>query len=70
MPQEKERGTPSVNVRNCANPGKAAYFLLTIHRVRTAFLKLGISLKRHLPDGYQEENIVKVSFSTEIVPLM
>ena len=69
MPQEKERGAPSVNVRNFANPGKAVYSLLTIHRARNAFLKLGVSLERHLSDGYQEENIAKVSFSTENVPL-
>ena len=69
MAKEKERGTPSVNVRNCANPGKAVYFLLTIHRVRPAGLKLGASLERHLPDGYQEKNIAKVNFSTENAPL-
>ena len=70
MPMEKEGGTPSVNVRNCANPGKAVYFLLTIHRVKVASLKLGVSLERHLLDGYREESIAKVSFFTENVPLM
>ena len=69
MPQEKERGIPSVNVRYCANPGKAVYFSLIIHRVRVASLKLGVSQKRHLSDGYLGENIAKVSFAAENVPI-
>ena len=65
---KKERETPSVNVKSCANPGKTVYFLVTIQRPRDAGFMPGVSLNFKCQDGYQEENTAQVSFSTETVP--